>query len=576
LFVEKPFVETNLNMREKNEKFFKRALLVTLVKKSAQAQRFQRLGKRTIPATKTTESTETLVENKRELQKLNVDYNLDQQLDSFGCASATTESYAAKNLNSLYLFNHTEPKTTTATTITKSESNKVDTTAKANLLDAKKPSCYSDESEESYSADESGNLLIVDAETDKFNSSLPLKITSVLTNKLPINDGDHRNFSSSSSSDDENQPLASIASKLKNKKIKKQIGIVDACHDQVPSSPTPMDIDKQTFDFKPKVIPLEKKAESLKEPAITLAPKLAENKVISEEKPSLFDMISKMQEKLISHPLQSAMQTTHTHANINIHKASSPLENSKDFAHIDNKHDNVSYSIWTFNLNKPIRILVRSCTDGYINSETSSQNSVVLHPKLEYQPQFGCETLTLKDYAKMWAKSYLRNFCDVILCRINVFTSKLISISKLKHDNILPQVCAFNPNQSLIQMKALFERLLSFEQGNYLLTKELSEQKLCVFKSTPQLKSAAFDLHFFYNNGDSFVSDEGEKRQKPHAWIPIDTECNLPYQVSLCRVPCVFEPVYDRSFHQNANNSPHYAKKKTPVKARRNKKKKPT
>ena len=67
-------------------------------------------------------------------------------------------------------------------------------------------------------------------------------------------------------------------------------------------------------------------------------------------------------------------------------------------------HENVHYSLWTFNLNKPVRVLIRASIDGYVNTETSSFNSVVLHPKLEYQPQFGCEELSIKDYAKMWTK----------------------------------------------------------------------------------------------------------------------------------------------------------------------------
>jgi len=67
----------------------------------------------------------------------------------------------------------------------------------------------------------------------------------------------------------------------------------------------------------------------------------------------------------------------------------------------------------------------------------------VLYPKLEYQPQFGGEKLSHKDYCKMWAKSFIRNSCDVILFRINVFMNKLISTACLSHKEILTGCASF-------------------------------------------------------------------------------------------------------------------------------------
>lgn len=54
-------------------------------------------------------------------------------------------------------------------------------------------------------------------------------------------------------------------------------------------------------------------------------------------------------------------------------------ENPKDYVYVPNKHENVNYSLWTLNTNPPIRILVRSSNDGYINDETSSHNVSSLH-----------------------------------------------------------------------------------------------------------------------------------------------------------------------------------------------------
>ena len=223
-------------------------------------------------------------------------------------------------------------------------------------------------------------------------------------------------------------------------------------------------------------------------------------------------------------------------------------ENVKEYTYIENVHDNLNYTLWTLNLHKPIKILVRSSTDGYVNTETSSFNSIVLHPKLEYQPQFGCEKLSVKDYAKMWSKSFIRNCCDVFLCRVNVYMNKLISVSKLKHNEILPNDCEFNPNHALNQMRSLFEKFIHLEDSNYLITKEPNDDKLNILKST-QSRSNAFDLHFYYNG---FNIDE---KAKPPVWLPIDPELYLPYHIKLNRVPALFEPLREREKNSPKNNT---------------------
>jgi hypothetical protein len=117
--------------------------------------------------------------------------------------------------------------------------------------------------------------------------------------------------------------------------------------------------------------------------------------------------------------------------------------------------------------------------------------------------------------------------------------NKLISVSSLKHNEILPNDCEFNPNHALNQMRSLFERFMGLEESNYLITKESNDDKLSILKST-QARSNAFDLHFFYTG---FNADE---RAKPPVWLSIDPELYLPYHIKLNRVPALFEPVRER------------------------------
>ena len=162
---------------------------------------------------------------------------------------------------------------------------------------------------------------------------------------------------------------------------------------------------------------------------------------------------------------------------------------------------------------------------------------------MEYQPQFGCETLSIKDCCQMWSKSFLRNACDILLCRINTFTNKLISVTSFKHADILTSDCGFNPNQKFNHLRTLFEKLMNMETNNYLIKKQPNEPKLNLMKSEKSKQPGLFDLHFFYNGFKVVETDE-----KPSCWLPIDPELYLPYHHKLNRVPCLFDPVFGNLF----------------------------
>jgi hypothetical protein len=278
-------------------------------------------------------------------------------------------------------------------------------------------------------------------------------------------------------------------------------------------------------DLQPKVIPLIRNDEI--KPTTSKEEEKEDSRTLS-----LSDLLSKMEEKLnsataavMNNPAQHMLSTLTPSLNENKHSA----EKSKDFLNIDNKHGNVSYHLWESNA---LRFILRLSVDGYINTESSSLNSIVLYPKLEYQPQFGGEKLSHKDYCRMWAKSFIRNNCDVMLCRINVFMNKLISTSNLTHMEILSGYTNFNPQLTLNLMNSLLGKLTSLPQDHYLLSKDSNENKFSIMKSGRS--QGSFDLHYFYN--------QLEKSDKRTSWLPVDPEIYFPYHHQLSRVPCLFEP----------------------------------
>jgi hypothetical protein len=217
------------------------------------------------------------------------------------------------------------------------------------------------------------------------------------------------------------------------------------------------------------VIPLEKVA--LPQPPPTQPPTNKKEETNESSSLTLLDLISKMQEKLIT-ASTTINKTPVQHILSNLTANTKPItqqqqssENLKDYIYIENIHENINYNMWVIKTaasasvnSTPLRILVRTSISGYVNTESSSRSSIVLHTKLEYQSQFGCEKLSHKDYCFMWAKSYLRNCCDVLLCRINVFTNKLISCKTISYKEILTGYANFNCQQELYRLKCFLDR----------------------------------------------------------------------------------------------------------------------
>lgn len=467
VFIEKPFVDKHLSKREVNEKYYKRALMVTLVKQQTNSQR-QKMSAKFDQKTPVKEP-EPDFESTRILEKLNVDYNVISNLDSFGVTSTESDYLLEKPVENL------------AKKIDEQQEQKV--IEKPVEIIKEKVVQIPIESQKIKKRNRQSN----ESDTGGVKSKKQKSNTS--SDYEDYGDEDEEDVDSDTESliiaesNSESVPKTELINQ-KHKPIEEKIDKDDSIQEpdeEAPKSPTSENI-SLIQDFTPKVIPLDKpvetfftKTDEFQEPV-----KKAES---TEDKLSLFDLISKLQDKLIEQPVKSQNNQPHpTHPHPS--KASQyPAENPREYEYIDNVHENISYTLWNLNSNPPLKVLVRSSTDGYINTEHSSMNSVVLYSKLEYQPQFGCEKLSTKDYCKMWAKSYLRNFCDVFLCRINVFNNKLISVTKIGYDELLPKDLEFNTNHTLNHMRNLFENLIRMNFGSYLMNKEPNWAKFDILQS---------------------------------------------------------------------------------------------
>jgi hypothetical protein len=386
---------------------------------------------------------------------------------------------------------------------------------------------------------------------DNNPSTSKAKLKKLKTDNSSISDDDNDD----DDDDDDNNKLLIIEPKneqIKDKSDESSPQSPVSMNKNVESCPQSPSNDDSATTTTPKQIPISSKVIPLNK---IVKEEIVETSTTTTNKPSLFDLISKMQENLVKSNVSS---TTNNKSTFNVNslltsvaststsiedKYKKQLENSTDFKFMDLVHENVNYDLWTLpnNNNKPFKILIRSSFDGMYNN-----SNVVLHSKLEYQPQFGCEKLSDKDYCTMWCKSFIRNMCNVFLCRINVFTSKLISISTLKHCDILPMNCSFNPNLSFIHFASLLNKFSNELKSDcsYLLVKDSNEslnKQFQLFQSIGNGNSkngSTFDLHFYYTG----FNDNQNIKRKDSYWLPIDPELYLPYHRILKRIPCLFEP----------------------------------
>jgi hypothetical protein len=77
---------------------------------------------------------------------------------------------------------------------------------------------------------------------------------------------------------------------------------------------------------------------------------------------------------------------------------------------------NYEYCLWQLGT---LQVLIRSSYHGFCRHVLSDNNTndeiVTCYSKLEYQPQFGLEQITDKEYRLIWFESYLRHGASVLL-----------------------------------------------------------------------------------------------------------------------------------------------------------------
>ena len=107
--------------------------------------------------------------------------------------------------------------------------------------------------------------------------------------------------------------------------------------------------------------------------------------------------------------------------------------------------ENLTYNLWTFG---SLQILIRCKIHGVTKDPTSKYNQlrmVGMKTKLEmdYETGGATEEVTIDETARWWIYSYIRPDAHLILGRVDVRTSQIISVERWDMRRIMPTVCAY-------------------------------------------------------------------------------------------------------------------------------------
>ncbi|CAF2066571.1 unnamed protein product, partial [Rotaria magnacalcarata] len=133
---------------------------------------------------------------------------------------------------------------------------------------------------------------------------------------------------------------------------------------------------------------------------------------------------------------------------------------------------NYEYCLWQLGT---LQILIRSSYHGFCRhvllNDNTNDEIATCYAKLEYQPQFGCEQITDKEYRLIWFESYLRHGATVLL-------------EKMTYDNIDKNLneCQIDMLKPITKTYGLLYGLQSLEPNNYLLSCPLNENNLNLYQ----------------------------------------------------------------------------------------------
>ncbi|XP_074659636.1 uncharacterized protein LOC141912291 isoform X2 [Tubulanus polymorphus] len=202
---------------------------------------------------------------------------------------------------------------------------------------------------------------------------------------------------------------------------------------------------------------------------------------------------------------------------------------------LDTDQFNVTYGLWSFGEH---RLIVRCQLHGCLHDSNNTLNvPVYIIPKMEYQPMFGMEVLSVGDVARTWMSSFIRQNCQIIRPRVNAFNHDIMTVEQVDPARIIPPQSNFKPDKYMNVIHHILESVSRLSEGYYLLKHDKGDINCRLLAhSTHEQSRNTYDFH------KNISTSANKLSEKYVEWLPIDVNFVTCYHRKFNRVPATFDP----------------------------------
>ncbi|XP_046389932.1 uncharacterized protein LOC124158721 [Ischnura elegans] len=212
-----------------------------------------------------------------------------------------------------------------------------------------------------------------------------------------------------------------------------------------------------------------------------------------------------------------------------------------------------NYVYRLFNLKKQdmfspgYRLLVRHKVDA--QEAAHKPRPVTIVPKLEFQPEFGAEIVTVSEMIQEWLSIRLRPTSFLIRARLDAFTSDVLMVERKELKDLRSEENYHNVQASscLNTLETVLRATRDLPPGEYMLTHEPKMGPFAsIYMAADDTRGGVYDLHAQYDVDTTAT----QPQVLSNLWVPIDFSIVTPLHEKLERVPGTFTPSdYNKVFH---------------------------
>ncbi|PIK43055.1 putative little elongation complex subunit 2 [Apostichopus japonicus] len=223
------------------------------------------------------------------------------------------------------------------------------------------------------------------------------------------------------------------------------------------------------------------------------------------------------------------------------------------------------------------------CVRGGIDGVYWDGNKKIILPanvetKLEHQPWFGFEQVSIGESSRMWLKAAFFPHSVIVRGRIHCQSSNIMNWEILGMDSIAAG-SQFQPAYATKVLHNIFTKLLSLADGSYLLLHHPGDPQAFIYSTAEEETAHRFIIHDLHSKHQQAKLQRTPPEVIP--WAPLDPNLVLPGK-PMGPVACIFPtPPYfeSKEYYKSRRFNPHEGvpseKKKNKKKKKRNKKSEP-